>query len=138
MGGALLSGLLNGLKGIVTGELDIGKAIYDAFAGFVNSNLIDPIKGFGFSIFGHGIHPFSSLPDIPILHSGGTFWSGNAAGEGLALLRDGERVLTPEQSQGYHHGGMTVVNNLPAGVDPLVVVAASRRYQMRNGTGAIA
>lgn len=40
---------------------------------------------------------------IPRLHSGGVFNSGR--GEGLALLRDGERVLTPEQdrAQGAIH-----------------------------------
>ena len=35
------------------------------------------------------------VPDIPTFHSGGTFRTARAEGEGLALLRDGERVLTP-------------------------------------------
>jgi hypothetical protein len=35
------------------------------------------------------------IPRIPTLHSGGEFYTGT--GEGLALLRDRELVITPEQ-----------------------------------------
>lgn len=38
------------------------------------------------------------LPRWPSFHDGGVFRAPTPGGEGLALLRDGERVLTPEQS----------------------------------------
>lgn len=48
------------------------------------------------------------FPDIPKLHSGGVFHApAGGGGEGLALLRDGERVLTPEQQAGG--GGQTII-----------------------------
>jgi hypothetical protein len=37
------------------------------------------------------------IPHIPTLHEGGVFQSNVPAGEGLALLRDDELVVTPEQ-----------------------------------------
>lgn len=50
------------------------------------------------------------LPNIPRLHSGGIFRSPVPGGEGLALLRDREKVVTPG-SQGYGSGGGTTINN---------------------------
>jgi hypothetical protein len=45
------------------------------------------------------------FPNIPRLHSGGMFRApAGSGGEGLALLRDGERVLTPGQQ-----GGQTII-----------------------------
>jgi len=38
-----------------------------------------------------------SIPSIPELHTGGIYRAPNPGGEGLALLRDGEEVRTPEQ-----------------------------------------
>jgi TP901 family phage tail tape measure protein len=38
-------------------------------------------------------------PDIPKLHDGGIYRAPTPGGEGLALLRDGERVITPEQNR---------------------------------------
>lgn len=46
-------------------------------------------------------------PDIAELHTGGVFRASSPGGEGLALLRDGERVTTPFSSMG---GGGMVVN----------------------------
>lgn len=42
--------------------------------------------------------PTVSLPMIPTLHSGGIFRAPKPGGEGLALLRDKERVIPPERS----------------------------------------
>lgn len=50
--------------------------------------------------------------DVPGFHEGGIFNSGK--GEGLALLRDGEMVLTPDQTKMLRQGGggrSPVVNN---------------------------
>lgn len=40
-----------------------------------------------------------NTPNIPTLHSGGMFYSGQ--GEGLAMLQDGERVLSRQQARDY-------------------------------------
>ena len=50
---------------------------------------------------------------LPFFHDGGLFQSGNASGQGLAVLRDGERVLTPGQQRGGS-AGTTVNLNLSA------------------------
>ena len=50
---------------------------------------------------------------LPFLHDGGVFQSGNRSGQGLAVLRDGERVLTPGQQRGGS-AGTTVNLNLSA------------------------
>lgn len=79
------------------------------------------------------------VPQIPTLHSGGVYDSGN--GEGLALLRDGEGIFTPAQMRALGgslraaHGGKTIIN-LPAGIDPAGVVRAQRRHERRNGVAA--
>lgn len=49
-----------------------------------------------------------STPDVPLIpafHQGGIYRAPTAGGEGLALLRDGERVLTPEQQAA---GGLVI------------------------------
>jgi hypothetical protein len=49
------------------------------------------------------VNPFENIPYIPQvarLHTGGTFYSGSAMGEGLAVLRDGEEVSAPGQGGG--------------------------------------
>jgi hypothetical protein len=53
-------------------------------------------KVFGVKIGGQTI----GTPDIPTLHSGGTFRAPNGQTEGLARLRDGETVLPPGASGG--------------------------------------
>jgi hypothetical protein len=39
-----------------------------------------------------------NIPEIPKFHSGGTFKAPTVGGEGLALLRDGEKVTTPNSN----------------------------------------
>lgn len=49
------------------------------------------------------INPFGDIPNIPHiprLHTGGVFHAEGGRGEGLALLRDGERVSAPGQGGG--------------------------------------
>lgn len=38
-----------------------------------------------------------SMPKLPTYHTGGIFQAPTPGGEGLAMLRDGERILTPNQ-----------------------------------------
>lgn len=90
-------------------------------------------QSYGFSVAGHKIG--ITLPDlnIPKLHSGGVFTS--ASGEGLALLRNGEGVFTPQQmaALGGGRSGGNIINNFPAGSAPTAVNASLSRWQRRNG-----
>lgn len=82
--------------------------IKDAFKSAINwiirawNNLEFTLPGkkiFGVKIGGQTI----GTPDIPTLHNGGTFRAPSGQTEGLALLRDGERVLPPGQGGGEIH-----------------------------------
>jgi hypothetical protein len=102
--------LPNRMWGIFTGMWD---GIKDAFKSAINTiigwwnNLDFTFPGFDIPGPGPNIPGFTiGMPDIPRLHSGGTVNFGSA-GEGLALLRNNETVLTPEQ--GSMRGGITVV-----------------------------
>jgi phage-related protein len=82
----VFSGIANVVKGVINGIISfINGAIH-----MINNNLIDTANKIPFVNIPH-------IPDIPKLHEGGVFTSGVSAGEGLALLRDNELVVTPEQ-----------------------------------------
>lgn len=83
--------------------------IKDAFRGVINSVIgwwnglsfdlripTNAVTSF-FQIAGRGFT--LNTPDIPKLHTGGIFRASRPGGEGLALLKDGERVLSPSQSR---------------------------------------
>jgi hypothetical protein len=92
VGGDLIRGLVRGISGAASFVGDVAGSIVRAIRGFINSNVIDRLNNLlEFTIAGVHINP----PDIPRLHSGGVFDSGQ--GEGLAVLRDDELVATPEQ-----------------------------------------
>lgn len=95
VGGAIIDGISAGLRGAVSFAGDIASAVGNAIRGAING-LIGLLNGAIPNSLGWG--PASiDIPDnpIPTLHEGGVFSSGS--GEGLALLRDGEGVFTPEQ-----------------------------------------
>lgn len=69
--------------------------------------------------FGQGFEiPTITLntPNIPTFHDGGTFRSPVPGGEGLALLRDRERVLTPQQSSAMGGGTTVILNGADMGI----------------------
>jgi hypothetical protein len=115
-GRELIQGLVNGIASAASFVGNIAKNIVNAVIGFVNANVIDGINGLlEFTVAGVKINP-PDIPRIPKLHSGGVFDSGSDTGEGLALLRDRERVVTPEQETAA--GGLLAAlldGNLPAG-----------------------
>ncbi len=94
-GTELIQGLVNGIANAASFVGNVAKNVVNAVIGFVNDNIISGINNLlEFTIAGVHINP-PDIPRIPKLHSGGIFDSGQ--GEGLALLRDQERVITPEQ-----------------------------------------
>jgi phage-related protein len=78
------------------------------------------------------------FPDVPRLHAGGTFRTPSPSGEGLALLRDGERVSMPGQASG---GGPSVVVNVGGSViserDLVQVVRSGLLQADRYGRGGL-
>jgi phage-related minor tail protein len=91
----LMQGLVDGIAAAGQFVGNTARNIVNAVIGFINDKVIDGINGLlEFSIMGITVNP-PDIPHIPRLHSGGIFDSGS--GEGLALLRDQERVATPEQ-----------------------------------------
>jgi phage-related protein len=88
--GGAVSGVFSDAVAVVKGVVNSIIGIINTAIGFINHNLIDIANKVPFTSIPH-------IPNVPKLHSGGIFDSGNPAGEGLALLRDAELVATPEQ-----------------------------------------
>lgn len=87
--GSAIGGAFSGAVGVVRGAINGVIGVVNGAIGGLNA-LIDTANRI----------PFVDIPRIgriPTLHEGGIFDSGASAGEGLALLRDQERVVTPEQ-----------------------------------------
>jgi hypothetical protein len=51
-----------------------------------------------------------AVTGVPMFHSGGVYRSPRPGGEGLALLKDGERVIPSVTPRGGGHGGGLVIN----------------------------
>jgi len=88
---------------------DLGKALVNSLIAVWNrADLRFPrveVPSWVPSIGGRGFGGFDVFPDIKPLHTGGVFRASTPGGEGLALLRDGERVSTP----GGMGGGVTII-----------------------------
>jgi len=104
---AFIRGIPENIREAARGMWD---GITDAFKAAMNTiirgwNRIE-FKIPGFSIGPVGYDGFTlGVPDIPTLHSGGTFRSPNGPGtSGMAWLQDGERV-----SRGGSAGGITII-----------------------------
>lgn len=139
-------GFVTGLPArISTAAAGMWDGIKNAFRSAINW-IIDAWNGLEFKIPGFdppGPGPkfggFTlGVPDIPRLHSGGVFNSG--AGEGLALLRDGEGVFTPEQMAAMGGaGGVTievtvnVAGTVIAERDLIRAVVAGANEALRRG-----
>jgi phage-related minor tail protein len=95
-----INGVLDFFKGIPEKVGGFFSGIWDGLKSGLVSALnwvIDKLNSFSVSIpdWVPGLGGKTWSLGIPRLHTGGTFWSGNASGEGFALLRDGERIHTP-------------------------------------------
>lgn len=92
----LIQGLVNGIASAASFVGNVGRNIVNAVIDFINRNIIDGINDLlEFEVAGITINP-PDIPRIPRLHSGGVYYSDSPSGEGLALLRDRETVVTPE------------------------------------------
>lgn len=98
-------GFFEGLPGILGRALgSLGNMIGAAFKTGLNVAIdflnwgIDRINNLIYGV--NLINPFEDvpyIPHVPRLHTGGVFHSPGGRGEGLAMLRDGERVSAPGQ-----------------------------------------
>jgi phage-related minor tail protein len=94
-GKELIQGLVDGIAAAASFVGNVAKNIVNGVIGFVNRNIIDGINDLlEFTIMGITINP-PDIPHIPRLHEGGEFYS--PEGEGLAILRSGELVVTAQQ-----------------------------------------
>lgn len=137
-------GFVTGLPSrITTAASGMWDGIKNAFKGAINW-IIDKWNGLefkipGFSVFGVDVGGFTlGLPDIPRLHTGGEFRSPVPGGEGLALLRDREHVLTPEQMASAGGGvvvqvSVTVQGNVMTERDLVSTVHAGVLDGLRRG-----
>jgi phage-related minor tail protein len=74
---------------------------------------------------------------IPFLHSGGVYKAPTGQSEGLAVLRSGETVVTPEQrDKGMLGGGptMIVIDSGGSQMDDLIVQIIRKSIRNRGGT----
>ena len=106
-------GFFAGLPGRITSAVSgLWDGIISGFKSAINA-VIGLWNGFSISFGGYdipgpgpNIPSFSiNTPNIPYLHTGGVYQAPRGQREGLAMLLDGERVLSPGQSKG---GGATV------------------------------
>lgn len=105
-----------GLPGRIGDALgSLGGFIERAFKGGLNKAIeflnwgIDRINSLIYGV--NVLNPFENIPyipHVPRLHTGGVFHSADGRGEGLALLRDGERVSAPGQGGSGGGGGYQI------------------------------
>ena len=122
VGGAISWAWQNVIKPAFHGMQDVIAELKEAFGTIADvvrtvfGNIAGPIKaalqavkdawnstvgGKGIKIDSYG--PFGGVDlTIPRLHTGGTFRAPTPGGEGLAMLLDGERVLSPAESASYN------------------------------------
>ena len=87
--GGVVEGAFSSVTGIIKGAVNGAIGLINNGIAFINDNLIANANKVP-------LVNIPRIPNVPKLHEGGTFWSNSTAGEGLALLRDGETVVTPE------------------------------------------
>lgn len=104
IGSTILDKIADGLKGLGEAIVAPFRSAWRAVADLWNKGpgawsfkTPDWVPGFG----GKGF----DMPNLPYLHAGGVFRAALDGGEGLAVLRDGERVLSVDERARYEAGG---------------------------------
>jgi len=122
-------GDLLGAVGRLPGQISsAASGMWDGFKNAFKNSLnwiIDKWNGLSFTIPGFSVPGLGkvggstiSVPKIPRFHDGGIFQGIGGRPEGLALLKSGERVLSPQQTQDYDSGkgrGLNVAGDLVLG-----------------------
>lgn len=124
--GSRIGSALASLGSVITAPF---RAAWNALANLWNSGP----GSFSFSIPswipGIGGNTFD-VPNLPVLHKGGQFNAPPGMTEGLALLKDGEVVFTPDQVRALGgRGASTVTINNYTETDPDQQLAALRRAE---------
>lgn len=148
LGKAILDGILDGLSGFAQGAAglagDVIGAVNDIARGAING-IIDAINDMlpdsigKISVAGVTIFPGLDLPNNPIprIHAGGVFLPPGASSEGLAILKRGERVVTPGAASLRRGGAGPMAGDRPLEVnvvlDTQVLVSALENYGRRRG-----
>jgi hypothetical protein len=99
--GAGISAMGDQVGGALKAAAHIGAAALNSLIEFWNGLAIPAVHiplPFDRS-FDAGPFDLPDIPTVPAFHSGGVYSAPTPGGEGLALLRDQERVVTPEQAQ---------------------------------------
>lgn len=114
---AIASGIGSVLGGLADTAASVGNTIWNAFKEGLNS-VIRAWNSIEFSLPSIDMGPLGSFggwtlgtPDIPEFHSGGVFRAPRAGGEGLAMLRDGERIIPAGAASAGGGAGITIVNH---------------------------
>jgi hypothetical protein len=137
LGGALLSALVDALKGLGEKGLDVGKSFANGIIRFINNNVIKKINDlldFTISVgpVSYRVNP-PDIKGIPELASGGI-----VTGPTLALIGEsGAEAVIPlsrgaQYGVGTGGGGNTITVNVNGG-DPNSVVRALQQYVRQSG-----
>lgn len=107
--GQLFGLIRDGITTLGGAALDFGKTIYNAIAGFINDNLINPIRGFDISVGPFSANDiFSFIPTLPTFHGGGVV---PGSGEMLALLQGGEGIISRTGMAGIGENAVAALNS---------------------------
>ena len=142
-------GIVSGIGGRISG---VAGGMWDGISRAFKAALNVIIRGWNaleFRIPGFSVGPVKwdgftlGVPNIPSMHTGGTFIASTPGGEGMALLRDRERIVPPSSGLGSlsGHGGGSVTNNSvtqnitidATGMRPDDVIELIRKYERSNG-----
>jgi hypothetical protein len=144
LGGKIITGIIDGLSGFAAGAAGfagdavaaiagIGRDALNGIIGAINDLFPDNVGRV--EVKGVTVFPGIDLPDnpIPSLHSGGRFQAPVPGGEGLAILRDGERVSSRGSLASRGGSGQTI----QILIDGRVLTEAIVRDTNRNGPAQI-
>lgn len=125
------NGITSGIKWAINGIIGLINGMIRGVIGGINTaiSLMNKVPGIEIGLID------ADAPQIPTLHSGGIYNAPTPGGEGLALLRDGELVVTPEQ-QAAGMSGRSVnitVNAGSANIDEARLLRLLRQQEVLYG-----
>lgn len=145
LGGKILGGIIDGISGAIGKVVDIGKAIANGIANFVNKHIIDKVNALEFEF---PTSPWTSqtvgmpfdIPHIPTfkMHRGGVV-PGRTGTEVPALLQAGEQVLSIKQVRAIKAiaPGLAATGTDGMTVGPIYITEASRPLEVASSVATI-